>query len=197
MLQLTSLTKQKSYMNKNKAILFNEKASSTKAKADKVVDKLRIETGQNIADIGSGGGFFASKFSDKIGNSGNIFCMDINKEFLDFIDNQNIPQVQTVLYDGENLNFDDKSLDLIFMRNVTHHIENREKFFVKLKSKLKPNGKIAIIDYKKGFFLSFYSLFGHYMDKQILIEEMEKSGYVVDESFDFITNQHFIIFKQP
>lgn len=183
-------------MNNNKAILFNKKAASAKAKADEVIDKLNIKTGQNIADIGSGGGFFASKFSDKIGNSGKIFCIDINKEFLDFIDNQNIAQVQTVFYDGENINLSDQSLDLIFMRNVTHHIENRENFFVKLKTKLKPNGKIAIIDYKKGFFLSFYSLFGHYIDKQILVEEMEKSGFVVDKSFDFIANQHFIIFKQ-
>lgn len=183
-------------MNKNKAVLFNEKASSTKAKAGKVVEKLNIKAGQNIADIGSGGGFFASKFSEKIGISGKVFCVDINKEFLDFIDNQNIPQVQTVLFDGENLNLDDKSLDLIFMRNVTHHIKNRENFFLKLKKKLKTEGKFAIIDYKKGAFFCFHNLFGHYIDKQILVEEMNKAGFLIDESFDFITNQHFIIFKQ-
>jgi SAM-dependent methyltransferase len=42
--------------------------------------------------------------------------------------------------------------DVVFMVDVYHHIENRVDYFSKLKTSLKPNGALVVVDFKKGDF---------------------------------------------
>ncbi len=184
-------------MKKDKAKLFNDKAAAEKSQADKIVELLEVKQGQNIADIGSGGGFFAFKFADKLGDNGKIFCLDNNEELLSSIDRKNNQRIQTVLYDGKNILLEENSIDLFFMRNVTHHIDNREEYFQQLKKFLKADGKIAVIDYKRGSIFSFHGIIGgHYVNKNDIIEEMKKAGFKVFKDFNFLTDQHFTIFAR-
>lgn len=53
--------------------------------------------------------------------------------------------VGTVLVDGGKLDLPGKSLDLVFMRNVCHHLD-RVDYFRRLRCFLKPDGRVAIID---------------------------------------------------
>jgi len=80
------------------------------------------------------------------------------------------------------------------MRNVTHHIPNRVEYFKSLKRFLKSGGKIAIIEYKKGKFFTFRGVFGHYLPKKTIIQEMREAGYLLEKDFDFLPEQHFTIY---
>lgn len=85
-----------------------------------------------------------------------------------------------------------QSLDLIFMRNVYHHLRNRVEYFRKFRHFLKPNGKVAIIERNKS--LTLHNIFGHCIPKEIIIKEMEEAGFLVDREFDFLPSHSFIIF---
>jgi predicted methyltransferase len=60
---------------------------------------------------------------------------------------------------------------------------------------LKPKAKIAIIDHrpKRGF--GFISLFKHHTPGETVVREMERAGYSLTKSFDFLPDQTFNLFR--
>ena len=185
--------------NKIKAKMFNKKASNPKNKPREVLDSLRIEKGSMIADIGSGGGYFSIQFADLVGKEGKVYAIDTDHEFLEFIrkgaEEKGLDNVETVIAAGDNLNLPEGILDLIFVRNVYHHLQNRVEYFRKLRILLKPEGRVAIIEYKPCGFFSFHAIFGHYVKREVIMDEMEKAGYTLDEKFDFLPEQSFTVFS--
>lgn len=182
----------------NKARMFNRKASDPKNKPDQILESLSLQQGQTIADIGAGGGYFSLRFANEVGSKGRVYAVDTNAEFLEFVnkraDEKGLTNVKTILATQDNP-LPEKSLDLVFMRNVTHHLTNRVEYFKKLKRVLKPKGKVAIIEYRRGGgFFSFHRIFGHYVPKETLMQEMVEAGYRLEKDFDFLPEQSFTIF---
>jgi arsenite methyltransferase len=89
----------------------------------------------------------------------------------------------------------ERRLSLIFMRNVCHHLADRPEYFRKLKVALKPDGRIAIIEYKSGGRFSFRRMFDHYILKETIIKEMEEAGYQLEKDLDFLPEQSFTMFS--
>ena len=162
-------------MKISKVEMFNRKASDPKNKPGKILKALKLQAGQNVADIGAGGGYFSLMFAEAVGKEGQVFAVDTNQEFLEFVKNaakeKGANNIKTVLVTGNNLPLSGKSLDLVFLRNVYHHLPNRVEYFKKLRELLKPNGRIAIIEYKSSKLFSFRRIFRHYVPKESIMEE--------------------------
>jgi len=182
-----------------KAKMFNKKSSNPKNKPDQILETLALQPGQNIADIGTGGGYFSLRFADAVGKEGEVYAVDTNPGFLEFIRNsameKGLNNVKTVLSAEDKLTLPEKSLDFVFLRNVYHHLSNRVEYFRNLKESLKPEGKIIIIEYKRGGLFSFRRIFGHYVPREIIVEEMNEAGYQLKQSYDFLPKQSFAIFS--
>jgi len=180
------------------AKMFNKKASDPKNKPDQIIEAVALKPGQSIADIGSGGGYFSLRFAEIVGDEGVVYAVDTKPEFLEYIKNnareRGLNNIVPVLIREDRLDLPGKGLDFIFMRNVTHHIPNRIEYFKNLKRFLKPDGRIAIIEYKKGKFFTFRGLFGHYVPEETIIQEMEEAGYLLKKEFNFLPEQHFTIY---
>ena len=182
----------------SKAEMFNGKASDPKNKPDEIVKKLELQQGQKIADIGVGGGYFTLRFAEIVGADGRVFAVDTDQNFLDFVkktaEEKGLVNVETVLAAKEGVAMPEKSIDLIFMRNVCHHLDNRPEYFKKLKTALKPEGRIAIIEYRKDKGFSFHKICGHYIPKEKIIKEMEEAEYQLEKNWEFLPEQSFTIF---
>jgi ubiquinone/menaquinone biosynthesis C-methylase UbiE len=183
----------------SKAKMFNKNASRKRSKADQILKTLNIQPGQMIADIGSGGGFFTFLFSQLVGDNGRICAIDTNEDFLEFITKQaaeqDLTNVTIVLATEHSIPLLSDSVDLIFIRNVYHHLQNRVQYFTKVKELLSSQGRVAIIEYsRKGSFLSFHRRCNHNVPQEIIIEEMRTAGFQVSASFDFLPVQSFTIF---
>mgnify|MGYP001087614146 CR=1 FL=1 len=178
--------------------MFNKKASDPKNKPDQIIEAIALKHSQSIADIGAGGGYFSLKFAEIVGEEGNVYAVDTKPEFLEYVKNsakeRGLNNLVPILVKEGRLNLPEKSLDFIFMRNVTHHIPNRVKYFRNLKNFLKSDGRIVIIEYKKGKFFTFRGLFGHDVSKEVIKQEMEEAGYLLEKEFDFLPEQHFTIY---
>ena len=185
-------------MSNFKAKMFNRKASDPKNKPDQILEALALRPGQNIADIGAGGGYFSLRFVEAVRRKGKVYAVDTDPEFLEFIGNdakeKRLNNVKTILAE-DRLYLPEKSLDLVFLRNVTHHLPDRIKYFKNLKGILKPEGRVAVIEYKDGRGFSFHKIFGHYVPKETIVEEMNKAGYRLEKEFDFLPEQSFTIFS--
>ena len=186
-------------MEKLKAKMFNKKAANPKNKPDQIIEAIGLKLGQSIADIGAGGGYFTLRFADIVGNEGRVYAIDTNPEFLQFIKinakEKGLNNTVTILA-KDRLDLPESSLDFVFMRNVTHHIPSRVEYFRDLKRFLKSDGKIIIIEYKKGKFFTFRGLFGHDVHKETIMQEMEEVGYLLEKEFDFLPEQHFTIYSK-
>ena len=178
--------------------MLNREAASPKHKSERIIESLQIQEGFTIADLGSGGGYFTLKFARKVGTTGKVYAVDTRLKYLDFIRRQaeveGVDNMIFVLASGEGMDLPGAALDLIFARNVFHHLTEPGKYFHNLKRFLKPSGKIAIIDHKPKGGFSFVSLFRHHTPEELILEEMENAGYFLVESFDFLSEQTFDLF---
>ena len=180
--------------------LLNWEAALPKNKPEEVIQRLNIKDGDTVADIGSGGGYFTLEFSKRVGKNGIVYAVDTKQTYLDYIKNQSkqekIENITTVLITESEISLPEESIDIIFLRNVFHHLSEPSNYFNKLKKYLKPNGKIAIIDHKKKKGFSFVYIFGHYIPEEEILKEMEKSGYSLAETLYFLPEQSFNIFRK-
>ena len=126
-----------------KARMLNKKASDPKNKPHWVLDRLALQSGIIVADIGAGGGYFSLRFAEAVGKDGVVFAVDTNSGFLKFIKERakekGLDNVKTVLTSEDDLSLPE-NVDLIFMRNVCHHIPNRINYFIELKKSFEREG---------------------------------------------------------
>ncbi len=178
--------------------MLNREAASRKNKSERIIESLRIQEGYRIADIGSGGGYFTLKFARKVGEAGKVYAVDTRTKYLDFVrrqaEREGLDNIIFVPAAGDEINLPQAALDLVFARNVFHHLTEPAKYFHNLKRFLKPGGKVAIIDHKPKAGFSFVSLFRHHTPEEFILQEMENAGYFLVESFDFLSEQTFNLF---
>ena len=181
------------------AELFNSIASDPIYKFEQVLEALAISQGESIADIGSGGGFYALKFARLVGSTGQVFAIDIRADFLEYIkkdaQQQNISNINLILSVDNSFALPEKILDLVFIRNVCHHLEDRAAFFLKLKPFLKSQGRTAVIDYTPEGNRQGHGPPGHFVDPPQLRQEMTEAGFQQIQELTFLPGQFFKIFK--
>ena len=181
--------------SKNRMDQLNDYASGPEWQPNKVIETLHIQKGWYIGDLGAGGGYYTYRFADETGETGKVFAADINKDYLIGIINtaqeRDYKNIDTVLCSENDSRFLDHSLDLIFIRNTFHHLNKRNAYMKKLAGKLKPGGRIAIIDYKKDAFL----FSDHNITKDNVISAIDGSKLEIANEYDFLEKQHFFILK--
>lgn len=102
-----------------------------------------------IIDIGAGTGFFAKEFAKKIPN-GKLFAADSSKMMIEWMKtNLDEKNITPILCSESEVPLDDEIAELIYTINVHHELLEPEKFLKEALRLLKPNGKIAVIDWKK------------------------------------------------
>lgn len=185
-------------------MLFNEICAAmlnNRAKKDsqKVLEALGIHAGDSIADIGSGGGYFTLELAKRVGTSGIVFAADTNKKLLARIENilrkSRISNVKTVVCSEDGCPLRNKSCDLIFMRNVFHHIKDPVSYFTRLGESVKPGGRIAIVEWKHTG-RGFVGRTGHATPEAEILKIMLKAEFAHLQAFNFLPDQSFHIFRK-
>jgi predicted methyltransferase len=179
-----------------KAKMFNRQASDPNSKPDDILKVLALQPGQKVAEIGAGGGYFSLRFADAVGKQGRVYALDTDSGKIDFIRKsvaeKGAGNIEVVLVGKDEIVLPEK-VDLIFLRNVYHHLPNRIEYFSKLQAFLKPSGRIAIVEHETG--RGFHSIFEQRVSEETIIEEMTKAGYQLTEKLDILIKQSFTIFS--
>jgi 2-polyprenyl-3-methyl-5-hydroxy-6-metoxy-1,4-benzoquinol methylase len=122
-------------------------------KVDQVLSKLSLKPGMVIADIGAGSGLFSRPLAKAVAPAGKVYAVDIQQDLLDYINKrdkeENIRNVQTVLGEFNDPKLPSRDVDLAFINDVLHHIENRAAYLKALGGYIKRDGRIAIIEMNK------------------------------------------------
>ena len=122
------------------------------AKTDAVIKALDLKQDTIIADIGSATGYFPVRFA-RACPKGRVYGIDIEKNMVDYLNkragSENLPNLSSILGQPDDPKLPEP-VNLAFICNTYHHIENRQIYFEKLKKNLRPGGRLVIIDFIKG-----------------------------------------------
>ncbi len=168
---------------------------------EKAIESLKIQPGDHVADIGAGGGYFTFLLTDAVGPTGKVYAVDVEQEIIeqlaDRVAEENRFNVVVILGQFEDPLLPNETIDLVFLCNTYHHIENRVDYFSSLKTDLTSDGRVAIIDMKDDLtgILRLFATAPHWTSKQLLLSEMEQAGYHHQSGFDFLPVQNFEVFS--
>jgi ubiquinone/menaquinone biosynthesis C-methylase UbiE len=118
-------------------------------KPDAVVAKLKLKRGSIVADIGAGTGYFTVRLAKAVPN-GTVFAVDVEPDMVAHIEERareaGLANVVASQSRPDNPGLGDP-VDVAFLCDVVHHIEDRPAFFAKLAERLRPGGRIVIVDF--------------------------------------------------
>lgn len=165
---------------------------------DRVVRSLEIQPGARIADLGSGGGYFTFRFAPAVGPQGHVYAADVDRALNDYVSGRAREEgqgnIEVVLAGYDDPSLPGEPVDLIFLSNTYHHIENRPSYFANARTYLRDDGRVAIIEFDgRGW---FQKLFGHYTPAELIKQEMKAAGYRLTQEFDFLSKQSFLVFSK-
>ena len=120
-------------------------------RVDEVVAAMKLRPGDVVADLGAGSGPFVVPFARAVAAKGKVYAVDIDKGFFPLIANKTkqagVANVLTVLGEFTDPRLPSADVDVAFLHDVLHHIENRPAYLKSLVTYLKPTGRIVIVDY--------------------------------------------------
>ena len=169
-------------------------------KPERVVEALNLEPGQAVADIGAGSGYFSVRLARAVGAAGKVYAVDIQQDLIDHLaaraSKESLPHLLPTLGSAEDPGLPAASVDLIFICDVVHHIENRQAYYAKLAKALKSGGRIAIVDFYKRE-LPVGPGVAMKIAKPDMIAELAEAGFKLQtEHDDLLPYQYFLVFAR-
>ena len=177
--------------------LLNRRAEKT---LDEVVNQLPLRKVTVVADIGCGGGIYTLKFADRIGESGEVYAVDVNASHLAYTREKArkaglAERLTLVLAETGDSLLPETSVDLAFSRNSYHHIKDPVRYFDKIGKALRPGGTLAIIDYDGS--PGSRHRHGHSTSPEKIRKDLADAGFKYRTGYDMLPGQSFQIFERP
>ncbi|HKO31611.1 MAG TPA: methyltransferase domain-containing protein [Nitrospiraceae bacterium] len=169
-------------------------------KPRQVIEALNLKPGLAVADLGSGSGYFTRRLIEAVTETGKVYAVDVEPEMLKYTEESVVHMhrsytAEFILARPDNPKLPYESIDLLFLCNTYHHLEERAKSFSDAKSSLKPGGRIAIIDFyndERSGDLGFPK--HHLVPRDTVIAELTKAGYRLVREHTFLPRQYFLEF---
>jgi tRNA A58 N-methylase Trm61 len=127
-----------------------EKGLNRRQPPVKIMDAIGLKAGMVIGEIGAGTGRMTMWLASRVGPSGKVYANDIDKEALEHLrkrcKREGFQNVEILIGEVEDPKLPDGALDIAFMINVYHHLDNPVPLISNIKLGLKPNGILAIVE---------------------------------------------------
>lgn len=168
-------------------------------KPQEVVDRLSVQPGDVVADIGAGSGYFSVLFAKKVGDGGTIFAVDTDRNMLNYIrqraKKEGLGNVRPLLAKADDPLLAKDSTDLIFICNTYMFIKDRDRYLPRLKDALKSDGRVAIVSYNLVDSPEGPPIHTR-LSREKTIKEIVQAGFMLDAEYYFLPYQHFLVFKK-
>ena len=168
-------------------------------RVDEVVAALQLRPGDVVADLGAGSGPFVVPFARAVGPKGKVYAVEIDGNFFPYIEGRakeaGVSNVRTVAGEFTDPSLPAADVDVAFMHDVLHHIENRPAYFKNLARYLKPGARLAVIDYNP-------LQSPHADDKTLQVAKEQAAFWLADAGFSPVADvamfpdKYFIVYRR-
>lgn len=165
----------------------------------KIVAAVGIKKGAAVADIGAGTGLFTFLFSKEVGQKGQVFAVDISKNFLAHLEqkakDEKRTNIKTVEGSAESPNLEPASVDRIFICDTYHHFEKPMPMLKAMLRALRPGGQLVLVEFKREEGVSSEWTLKHVRagENQTILEFAE-AGFSVSRRLGFLKDNYLLVF---
>ena len=187
-------------------ILFENPRRESWEKTSELIKLLKLKPGEQIADVGSGPGYYSFQFAKIVGSSGHVYSIEMNAEHLKYVESaksaMGVTNVSTVETDGRSVGLAgiQTKVDAIFLCSLYHNMyamatqPERDSFVDSIKDSLKEGGTLYLVD--NGLVppgvLPYH---GPYVAKELIIGQMLNYGFDLLEERQYIPQRYLLVFK--
>jgi ubiquinone/menaquinone biosynthesis C-methylase UbiE len=162
---------------------------------DRVIEALGLAPSASVADIGAGTGYFTVRLAAAVPR-GTVYAVDLEPAMLAHIDKRahaaNVANIKTVQASSSSPNIP-TPVDVILIVDTYHHLPSRPAYFRELQRSLAPNGRVAIVDFRKDAHGEGPPPEFRFSVEQI-VDEMKQAGYGLAARHDFLPRQNYLVF---
>jgi ubiquinone/menaquinone biosynthesis C-methylase UbiE len=166
-------------------------------KIPEILQRLRLKSGDVVADIGAGTGVFSLPFAKAVAPAGKVFAVEVDQKLVDHIRqkaaDQKLANVEPTLGKFAEPGLPAASVDLAFIHDVLHHIQDRAGYLKALGRALKPTGRLALIEFHP-------DQGGHRNQPEMHVTKDQAAAWMADaglkpvEEFDLFPEKYFVIY---
>jgi ubiquinone/menaquinone biosynthesis C-methylase UbiE len=119
---------------------------------DLLLQSIPLRAGQTAADIGAGTGYLSWRMAKMVGNTGKVYCVEIQQEMLDLLAKKmaehQTTNFQSVLGTVTDTRLPANSVDVVLMVDVYHEFDHPYEMMQSILRALKPGGRIVWVEYR-------------------------------------------------
>lgn len=127
-----------------------EKRINERQPPELVLEKAGFKKGMTVGEIGAGTGRMTLWIADKIGPEGIIYANDIDVQGLKHLRNRadeaGFKNIRTIVGGVTEPKLPEGMMDIVFMINVFHHLDDPVALLKNTRSAFKPGGYLVIVD---------------------------------------------------
>jgi len=175
--------------------IFEDPKRDEKLQPGRIMDNLGIKEGSNVADIGAGSGWFTVRAARRVGNGGIVYAVDINRDYLGYIDSRSkregLANIRVILGKEDDPLLPAKGVDAVLLLKTYHEVAQPIRLLKRTRESMRPGALLGIIDRNgKGD--------DHGLDKDVVIKEAARAGFVLVNQYDFVKPDnvdYFLVFR--
>lgn len=166
-------------------------------KPDEVVKHLHLRSGDVVADIGAGTGYFTRRFAAVVGLQGKAIGLDIESAMVTHINaeaqKQGLTNLSARQVSPNDPQLAPQSVDVVFICDTYHHMQERVAYSRLLAQALKPGGRVVIVDFQKRP-LPLGPPVEWKLAPETVTDEFRQAGFQLARSMEFLPYQYFLEF---
>ena len=178
--------------------VFDDPARAEWQKPTEVAGALGLRPGQTVADLGAGTGYFTRPLSEAVGPKGTVLAVDVEPNLVAYLRERaarerlsNVRAIQAAPHDPH---LPAAGVDAVLVVDTYHHIDDRIGYFRRLQRALRPQGRVAVVDWHKRP-MPVGPEMDHKIAREQVVEEMDAAGYRLADEPTFLPYQYFLIFQ--
>ncbi len=160
-----------------------------------IFDWAGVEIGDAVADVGCHEGYLSIHLARRVGEEGIVYSVDVVEDYLNtlakFAQERKLDNITTVLGDYDDPRLPEKSLDVIFIMDAYHEMDEYKAILEHIKNDLKPGGRIVILEKLKNHARDKSrkeQADAHTLSPGYVKAELEEAGFMVSREFQNIGN---------
>ena len=131
----------------------SEETRDRRGEAERVMNRLGLQPGIRVADIGAGDGYYTVRVARRLGSAGTIYAVDIKAEYLQRLEarlkREGVSGVTLVHGEPRDPKLPPAAIDVAILSHMYHEVENPYEFLYRLRPALGARARVAIIDVDK------------------------------------------------
>lgn len=178
------------------AASFDDPARDAWQKPEEIIAALALPKNAVVADVGSATGYFSTRLA-RVVPDGRVFGLDVESSMVEYL-NARAEREELTNLTSRLAAFDDPKIpepvDLIIIVNTYHHLDARKAYFARLADRLKPGGRIAIVDFTRTSKLGPPAEMK--VPSEVVTAELGAAGYTLVAQHDFLPEQFFLVYRR-